>query len=1312
MNTLVTFATRWGPQFGGINSFNQDFLTAIAAASLSQINVICIVLFANEQDIKNAKLKDILLISLDLKGQDNFLSSFEPKVWSELTNIPIEPGSTVWLGHDRITGDIALKAASDRGGRSALIHHMSYDCYEAFTEDSLTAREKVDTQKRLFKQANIALAVGPLLKNELQDMLDTVDVTEIIPGLPEISVRKRAPNTFRAFISGRLNQDAKKIKQGHLGVAAFASAIKKTDEDTNLPDILNGENQPEITLRGVDFELITSGEKTDGELDLKLFAQEYAQRVIRLHVLPFTQDRGVLFDDLSKASVAMMPSWHEGFGLVAWEAIAAGIPLIVSNKSGVYQLLKEYEDGLYTNSVTAIDIRGNNVPPFFQELDLDDLSNAIINIAKDPKRAREKAIKLREKLCSVFTWKACADSFVSALDWTPPETPIPTKNTAPILVHIEAPTENISTQHHLAIPSASWKEDAGLSKSVLLRAEEAILPFHQGRQPFLEEQYQWACSKNFNIATRLLTGLGGTGKTRLAIELCKKLQSDGWHTGFWSPDTSCIDLLAELIRIKKDTCLVIDYAETRQQPLLSLLKLLLNKSFEFKVRILLLARDSGEWWSLLPAKDSSCQALLDGNATTGPYGLPPLHTTSESRIQAYEDAMQTYAVKLNKQPVKAQPTLSDPLFEHPLYIQMAALLALFGEQPESAEGVARALVGHERRYWKQATNDNNSALLMTLATLIDGISTTREIETLWKNIGEDKVSLRTLFNTLTPLYPDIQGLSGLKPDLLGEALGAQFLLSEQGPEVVNAILKLGSQENRVACLTVLARILKTRSELEYRLLEPILDNFIKNADVLIAVILEVPGHFAKLIEKIFLRLNKKDKIQACGILNKHFGNNCIIPLIDLEVIVRHVQLEQCNNKKDVKSLDKRCRALGNLGFVLKEQGQFAKAETYSHQALKIAEKLATMKPSRAFDMQLANILNNYAIALGENCKFEEALFYSKSSLAMTKRLAKVQPDHFESHMATSLNTYAAHLCDVGKHDEALIIFKEAMEIRKKIAKNNSVSFEAKLANSIENYASSLSECGDPGQGVIFLKEALNIRKKLVKYKPEIFEPSLAYTLNTYSQVLKTIGESDEALDIAKKSLEIINRLANNKPEIFEVSLAQAHDNVSTQLLNIGNLDEASNHSFLTLQTYRKLAEVKPLIYQHGYYLTLIDSYITSWLRGNSIDVPTEIFDLNFIFPRKKHEIEFLRIFLQFLSTKEIQPHTVDKSWLNLDKIQKLNLQELRFILSDFSEKQGVTLQLANNWKNDLATFSQQRKGNMPWWMLEVARRLDISLNVD
>ena len=147
----------------------------------------------------------------------------------------------MWLGHDRITGSIAITASQQRGGNAALIHHMSYERYEAFAENSAATYSKEAEQKALFSQATYVMAVGPLLKDALVDMLVREEVPCLIPGLAEIEQRP-APKKFKVFLSGRLHADAKKIKQAQLGLAGFGHAVYLCDQTPAYPNALKGEN--------------------------------------------------------------------------------------------------------------------------------------------------------------------------------------------------------------------------------------------------------------------------------------------------------------------------------------------------------------------------------------------------------------------------------------------------------------------------------------------------------------------------------------------------------------------------------------------------------------------------------------------------------------------------------------------------------------------------------------------------------------------------------------------------------------------------------------------------------------------------------------------------------------------------------------------------------------------------------------------------------------------------------------------------------------------------------------------------------------
>ncbi|MFT4926102.1 MAG: putative ATPase/glycosyltransferase involved in cell wall biosynthesis, partial [Phenylobacterium sp.] len=418
--SLITFASYWGSQYGGINAFNADFLEAMGIAYEGKVNVVCVVNSANDKDVEDAKGKQVTLVALPYNPSEAHMGQAQAlAAIGELgkQGITFNSQNTIWLGHDRITGEAALVAAKQAGGRAALIHHMSYDHYEAFAENATIAtiaNDKRNHQKSLFNDADILMAVGPLLRDALEDMVDG-EVNMIIPGLAAIEPKKKSPNSFSMFVSGRLSKDASKIKQGQLAVAAFADCYKQAKQQGQPEAILK---RPKLLMRGVNFDLTAqdSDHYSASEENLQKFAEGYADAVINLQPLPYTTDREQLFKDLKSASVAAMPSWHEGFGLVGWEAIAAGVPLILSKDSGVYELIAQNHSGFEQSHVWGVAIAGKTDDPYFADNDLTNVSEAIKQIAQDPGKAREKAERLRLELLG-YTWDKCAKNAVGFFDW-------------------------------------------------------------------------------------------------------------------------------------------------------------------------------------------------------------------------------------------------------------------------------------------------------------------------------------------------------------------------------------------------------------------------------------------------------------------------------------------------------------------------------------------------------------------------------------------------------------------------------------------------------------------------------------------------------------------------------------------------------------------------------------------------------------------------------------------------------------------------------------------------------------------------------
>jgi DNA polymerase III delta prime subunit len=1366
-HTLISFATRWGAEFGGINSFNQDLLSAFAAAFYEHTKTICVVLFATNEEQKSALSEQVLLLSLELPETSLFSPELEGLVWEKLKSEKIDLAENlVWLGHDRITGAIAIHAATLRGGVSALIHHMSYSRYESFSESSEMAKRKEEEQINLFENADIAMAVGPLLGDALADMRGDEKSHTLIPGLPDIIV-KGAPKNFKGFLSGRLSEDAKRIKQAHLGVAAFGHAIFQSDENSGLPNALKGENEPMLILRGVDFEKSHVKQDHDAEINLKLFSEKYAGRAFNLQALPFTTDRKNLFNDLRGASVAMMPSWHEGFGLVAWEAIAAGVPLILSNKSGAYKLIKSFEDGIYISCITPIDVAGSSIEPYFLQKDVNNLSQALIDIAKDPHAARQKSARLREALISKFTWANCARDVFYILGWQEKISASIDNND-----QIAKPSiiPKISKIDLIELPLPRWVLNSGLSDSQLLRAEEAIIPFDAKRAPFLKAQMDWAESEEYPIAVRLLTGAGGVGKTRLALEICRQLQEQNWTTGFLASDCGVAqtEALAEQIsKLEQPVCIVIDYAETRQPILLSFLKFLQKSKNLRPVRLLLLARDGGDWWRTLPDKDASCEVLLEGDASSGPFPLPELHDSELERQQAYKIALHTFSSLINIPPPQNMPDLKDSYFSRPLYIQMAALMALRGERPRSAEALQRALVNHEKRYWGKVlatdASDNGdqvrqATLLMTLATISNSVSTERSIEDAWARLGEKKSNLRRLFQTLAPLYPDRQGLQGLRPDLIGEALVAQSLLGQNGTIILEVIFD-GPKKLRQTGFTILARLLRNRTDLASIIEDVLTRKFSTCVDDIISVCIETPSPLPQIVERAFKKLPKPQKLQAAGLLAPLLHLD-ILQLTGLDVLVcQSIALkrkEHAQKKQTPLNILNHAKSLQNLSVALYRDGKANEALKVAEEALAHHKKLKNIK-LQEFRSSKANALTNYANRLGDQGRADESIAFAKQALEIYRELDRVHPQKFKPELAMVLNNYGSSLDDYGKSDEAVIIVKEALDIYRNLADNASEEFDADIAMTLNNYANYLDSEGRTRESIAAAQEALHIYEKLAKLKPERYRTGLAMSLNNYATYLSNDEKTDEALSITLIALGIYKELAEVKPERFMADLAMSLGNYGSCLEEQGKFKQALTIAEDSLRIYRNLArqDMKPVQSDLAQSLSNYSTYLASigdiknaviaeqesfdlikdlaganpgnhldqleqcklkislmqWLNLESAENP----EINIQLPdtisiRKRRGLEFHKLWLStwFAPSQSNILYTL-YHYTTLDNAQQRMHKEIVFLLVNFAEHLLGKASLPIHWTKISESYLKQKQNNVPIWLLRLASRKGLNL---
>jgi glycosyltransferase involved in cell wall biosynthesis len=99
-----------------------------------------------------------------------------------------------------------------------------------------------------------------------------------------------------------------------------------------------------------------------------------------------------------------MPSKSEGFGLVALEGIAAGIPIVVTPESGIAEMLIDVSIISVVGQTRAdVCTREVNAPDA-----CDRWAKRLHSIFTQPADAFSEADQIREALRDVLTWEHCA----------------------------------------------------------------------------------------------------------------------------------------------------------------------------------------------------------------------------------------------------------------------------------------------------------------------------------------------------------------------------------------------------------------------------------------------------------------------------------------------------------------------------------------------------------------------------------------------------------------------------------------------------------------------------------------------------------------------------------------------------------------------------------------------------------------------------------------------------------------------------------------------------------------------------------------
>ncbi|MQY30796.1 tetratricopeptide repeat protein [Nocardia aurantia] len=772
--------------------------------------------------------------------------------------------------------------------------------------------------------------------------------------------------------------------------------------------------------------------------------------------------------------------------------------------------------------------------------------------------------------------------------------------------------------------------------SALLGAQFQVVPY-VGRVQEQHDLITWRDTPVVARAVRLIHGPGGMGKTRLVMQFAADSQAAGWAVAIAHHHSEPARASAADPVGAGGLLLLVDYAERwPREDLETLLRDFAcgqpaqDCGEVMPVRVVLIARPAGLWWSSLANPLTKLGFSVDEQALRTP--------ATADRRSLFDAARDRFAALLAvPDPSRLQPvgSLDDPVYELTLTVQMTALVAVDAAArrtslPATIDGLSGYLLDREIDHWASmfdnhriATDPRVMGRVVTVAALTGAVAYEQAAEILTRaglSAGEcgrmaddHRLCYPSLLSgtALQPVMPDRLAedfLARIIPDPADAAAGdpwaaglpERLLTTAEAPApgagyTRRAVIVLVEAAHRAAHLTtaVLTPLLRARPDLAVtagsaallRLATlPGLDTVLTAVDNALPVGPHTELDVAAASVSTRLLPNRladsDDPAEHARIHRRHASR--------LASAGRH--REAVAAMKEAISIQRRLAAtdpahelhfaqsLNNLGVELSAVGQRDEALTVAEEAVAIYRRLAAAAPAEHAP-GLARVLDNLGNRLSDAGRRDEALTVAEKAVAIYRLLATADPATHEAGLALALNNFGIGLSEVGRREQAAAVAEEAVAVYRLLALANPAAHEPNLATLLSNLGNRLSEVGRWEEALAPTEEAVAIRRRLVTINPAAHEPDLADSLNNLGIRLSEVGRRTDALITTEEAVAIWRRLTTINPTAYEPVLAKSLNNLALWLSQVGRWKEAVTVTEEADPVYRLLALANPAAHE-------------------------------------------------------------------------------------------------------------------------------------
>ena len=376
---VLFLCDEWKSSKGGLSTFNRAFAISLANTATDEIKVHCYVSQSSESDREDARKNGVNIITAQsIPGTSDRLE------WLRLPP-PELPNPDVVIGHGRKFGTPAYYIVRTTNCKWVQFVHVfcedlgKHKVAESAEVDTIEENEKKNKSEiELCKAADMAVAVGSRLQRKYSRSVPKIEI--ITPGIlekfaseSELLKASSVVKTFNVFMFGRAAFEDLRLK----GYDVVANAIGSL---------------------GNKFELTFVGSPTGGHRKIEnWFINHTSITRNQITIRSYCNDQDELKRMFHESDLVAMPSRTEGFGLVALEAISAGIPVLVTGESGIAEALEKVEGG---TSVVVESDDPNEWSCRIQELSM-----------KNREERNDSAIHLRENYKKRYSWSTQCKRF-------------------------------------------------------------------------------------------------------------------------------------------------------------------------------------------------------------------------------------------------------------------------------------------------------------------------------------------------------------------------------------------------------------------------------------------------------------------------------------------------------------------------------------------------------------------------------------------------------------------------------------------------------------------------------------------------------------------------------------------------------------------------------------------------------------------------------------------------------------------------------------------------------------------------------------